>query len=252
MDETEREIFEFGNGALAEHFVADVAASLEMYTRHAEELLAMAIIRAIDPQPLRLQSSRWEQLALSREWSAHLSPNHLSTILKETGRSVGWWHEVFESLVEEGNLLLYDPTTVFSRSQQINLAEKGYNPHGEYLNQIGVVLAFSKATDLPAGIEVYWGSLKDISTIDDFLDRFRSRELGFILDRGFWSEPLLEEFQSEGISYIAPLRKNSHLFDTRWVEWRDPFSYRGRAIMWGRRTFEHGLDLLLPRSRVGG
>ena len=128
VDEADREIFEYGNGTLAEYFLTDVAESLETYTRHAEELLAMAIIRAIDPQPLRLQSSRWEQLALSREWDAHLSPNHLSTVLKETGRSVGWWHEVFESLVEEGDLLLYDLTTVFSRSQQISLAEKGYNP----------------------------------------------------------------------------------------------------------------------------
>ena len=102
------------------------------------------------------------------------------------------------------------------------------------------MLAFSKATDLPAGVEVYWGSLKDISTIGDYLDRFQSRDLGFILDRGFWSEPLLEEFQEEGISYIAPLRKNSHLFDTRWVDWHGPFDYRGRAILWGRRQSEHG------------
>ncbi|MFB6153553.1 MAG: hypothetical protein ABEJ27_04800 [Halodesulfurarchaeum sp.] len=49
VDETEREIFEYGNGALAEHFLADLEDTLETYTRHAEELLAMAIIRAIDP-----------------------------------------------------------------------------------------------------------------------------------------------------------------------------------------------------------
>jgi transposase len=240
VDETEREIFEFGNGALAEHFLADLEATLDTYTQHAEELLAMAVIRAIDPQPLRLHQSRWGQLALSRDSDARLSPKYLSTVLKETGQSVGWWHEIFAELVDEDDLLLYDLTTIFSQSEQISLAEKGYNVGGEYRNQIGVVLAFSKATDLPAGVEVYWGSLKDISTIGDFLDRFQSRDLGFILDRGFWSEPLLEEFQEEGISYIAPLRKNSHLFDTRWVDWHGPFDYRGRAILWGRRQSEHG------------
>jgi transposase len=179
-------------------------------------------------------------LALSRDRDARLSPKHLSTALQETGRSVGWWHEIFAELVDEDDLLLYDLTTIFSQSEQINLAEKGYNVGGEYRNQIGVVLAFSEATDLPAGVEVYWGSLKDVSTIGEFLDRFQSRDLGFILDHGFWSEPLLGEFQEEGISYIALHRKNSYLFDTRWVDWRGPFDYRGRAILWGRRQSEHG------------
>ena len=62
----------------------DVAPFLETYRRHGEELLAMAIIRVIDPQPLRSHSSRREQLALSQEWDAYHSPNHLSTVRKET------------------------------------------------------------------------------------------------------------------------------------------------------------------------
>jgi len=33
----------------------------------------MAIVRAIDPQMLRLHQSRWEQLALSQECEAWLS-----------------------------------------------------------------------------------------------------------------------------------------------------------------------------------
>lgn len=240
VDETEREIFEYGNGALAAHLLADLGETLADYTPHHEELLSMAIIRALDPQPLRLHASRWEQLALSRNSTARLTPKHLSTVLQETGRSVRWWHDVFDSLIDEDDMLLYDLTTVFSRSTQISLAEKGYNPQNKYINQIGVVLAFSQATELPAGIEVFWGSLKDISTIGDFLDRLPTRHLGFILDRGFWSESLLEEFRSEGISYVAPLRKNLDLFDTRWVQWREPFIYRDRAIRWGRRRSKHG------------
>lgn len=240
VDETEREIFDYGNGTLAAHLLSDVEALLTEYTPNAEELIAMAIIRAIDPQPLRLHRSRWDQLALSRERTPSLSATHLSTVLQETGQSVGWWHDLFADLMDEADLLLYDLTTIFSRSQQISPAEKGYNAENKYLNQIGVVLAFSRSTTLPAGVEVYWGSMKDISTIDDFLDRLPARTIGFVLDRGFWSEPLLRSFREEGISYVAPLRKNSTLFDTRWVQWRSPFSYRGRAIRWGRRHSEHG------------
>ena len=178
--------------------------------------------------------------------------HEMSSLERETGQSVGWWHKVFTELVDDDDLLLYGLTTIFSRSQNITLAEKGYNAEGLFQNQIGVVLAFSRATDLPDGVEIYWGSLRDISTINDFLDRFRDRDMGFILDRGFWSEPLLEEFRDEGISYIAPFRKNSTLFDTRWVQWRDPFSYRDRPIEWGRRSSEHGTIYFFRDPKLEG
>lgn len=240
VETTDREIFEYGNGKLAAQLLEEVSDLLAEYTPHANELLAMAIIRALDPQPLRLHETRWEKLALSREIPARLSPKHLAEVLRETGQAVGWWHQLFEALIDADDLLLYDLTTVFSHSQQISLAEKGYNAQQKYLDQIGVVLAFSQTQELPAGVEVYWGSMKDISTIDDFLARLPAREMGFILDRGFWSEQLLTEFREEGINYVAPLRKDSRLFDTRWVRWRDPFVYRERAIRWGRRHTEYG------------
>lgn len=43
-------------------------------------------------------------------------------------------------------------------------------------------MVFSQAPDLPTGIEVYWVSLCDISTIDDYLERFQDRDTRFILD----------------------------------------------------------------------
>lgn len=252
VETTDREIFEYGNGQLAASLLEDVRNLLPEYTPHSEELIAMAIIQALDPQPLRLHASRWEKLAISRNRSVRLSPKHLSTVLEETGQAVEWWHEVFSALIGEDDLLLYDLTTVFSYSQQISLAEKGYNAQGKYLDQIGVVLAFSQSQELPAGVEVYWGSLKDISTIEDFLDRLPERDLGFILDRGFWSEPLLEDFRTEDISYVAPIRKNSRLFDTRWVRWRDPFVYRERALRWGRRHTDHGTLYLFEDPELRG
>lgn len=252
FQESKREVYEYGNARLAHRFLEDVEGELRQYTPHAEELIAAAIIRAIDPQPLRLHESRWKKLYLSTEIEAGLSPKRMSHILRDTGLGVEWWHDLFSALVREGDLLFYDLTAVFTYSQNIKLAEKGYNRKKLYLDQIGIVIAFSKENGLPAGLEVFWGSLKDISTLKGFLNRFWGSDFGFILDRGFWSETLLRDFKNREISYIAPLRKNSKMLDLRWVRWRKPFIYRDRPVRWGRRQTDLGTLYLFRDPKLRG
>lgn len=239
VQESKREVFEYANGMLAYHFLMDIEEKLRAYTASYRELIALAIIKAIDPKPIRLTSSRWEKLYLQKEFSVNLSPKNISKILRETGKGVRWWYDFFEEL--SGNeFILYDLTTVFTHSRNIRMAEKGYNNERKYCDQLGVVIAFSLEDMLPSGVEVYWGSMKDITTIKDFLDRFRKRNIGFILDRGFWSEELVDDFRREGINYVIPLRKNSRLMDLRYVRWRKPFTYRQRTVRWGRKKTELG------------
>jgi len=239
VQESKRDVFEYANGVLAYHLIRDVEEKLSAYTTHYKELIAAAIIKAIDPKPLRLLASRWEKLYLQKEIAVNLSPTHVSSILKDTGKGIRWWYDFFEEL--SGNrILLYDLTTVFTHSKNIRMVERGYNSERKYIGQLGIVIAFSLEDMLPTGIEVYWGSMKDITTIKDFLDRFRERSIGFILDRGFWSEELIRNFREEGINYVIPLRKNSKLMNTKWVRWRKPFTYRQRTIRWSKKKTELG------------
>lgn len=237
---TDREIFEYANGRLAYQLLADVHELLAGYTPYADELVAMAVIRAIDAQPLRRHRSRWEKLYLSQELDVTVSPKHLSLVLRVTGRGKRWWHDFFTDLIDSGDFLLYDLTTVFSRSQNIKRAEKGYNPDRLYVDQLGVILAFSTATQLPAGVDVFWGSMKDITTFKEFLEMLDSEEVGFIVDRGLFSQDLIEDFSDDGINYVVPLRKNSQLIDLRWLRWQEAFIYRDRAVRWARRHTDLG------------
>ena len=249
---TDREIFEYANGRLAYHFLKDVHKMLDRYTPYADELIAMAFIWAIDPQPLRLHPSRWQKLYLSKEFNVTVTPKHLSNVLKQTGQGKGWWHGLFTDLIDTDDLLLYDLTSVFSRSQNIKRAEKGYNPGKLYIDQLGVVLAFSTATNLPAGVEVFWGSMKDITTFKDFLDMLEPENVGFIVDRGLVSKKLTQDFQEEGVNYVFPLRKNSKLIDLRWLRWQEPFIYRERAVRWARRHTDLGTLYLFEDPELRG
>ena len=90
------------------------------------------------------------------------------------------------------------------------------------------------------GVEVFYGSLKDITTFKDFMERLPKKDLGFIFDRGFSSFALLREHRMRGMHYIVPLRKNATLSDLRWLRWKGTFLYRERPTRWGRKETEHG------------
>jgi len=249
---TDREIFEFSNGRLAYHLLEDVHEELAQYTPYADEVVAMAIVRAIDPKPLRLHPSRWEKLYLSEELDVSVSPKHLSSVLSSIGKGKAWWHEFFRDCFESKDILLYDLTTVFSRSQNIKRAEKGYNPDHLYIDQLGVILAFSTATNLPAGVDVFWGSMKDITTFEEFLEFLDPEDVGFIVDRGLFKTEIIEQFRENGINYVVPLRKNSTLIDLRWLDWQQAFTYRDRSIRWARRHEDLGTVYIFDDPALRG
>lgn len=251
IPETKREIFEYANGQLAYDRIEDVHESLAKFTPYADELIAMAIVQAIDPKPIRLHADRWEKLYLSHEHDIRMGRNHLSDVLKQVGNGKGWWHEFFETLHAD-EFLLYDLSTVFTYSTNIKRAEKGYNPGKTQLPQLGTILAFSTEANLPTGVDVFWGSMRDITTFKEFLDLLEPSDMGFIVDRGLFSQDLLESFRDRGINYVVPLRKNSTLIDLRWLHWQDAFIYRDRGIRWARRHTEQGTLYLFDDPLVRG
>ncbi len=160
---------------------------------------------------------RWEKLYLSKLIDVSLTPKHLSSVLSSIGEDIHMWYDLFSKLATKGDLLLYDLTSVFTHSKNIKLAERGYNADHEYIDQIGVIMAFLSITKLPVGKDVFYGSMKDITTVRDFIARFPKKDIGFIFDRGFSSYGLLDDLRGDGIHYIVPLRKDSTLIDLRWM-----------------------------------
>jgi len=235
-----RGIYEYGNAILASQYLEDVKSKLPSITRYHREIIAMAIIRAIDNKPLRLVASRWEKLYLSQTLEPRLSPKYLSAALKDIGEKIPQWYKLFSELVSDNDLLLYDLTSILNYSKYCKLAEKGYNKDHIYEDQLGLMMAFSTESFLPVGIDVFYGSIKDIKTIRQFLEGFSQNRIGLVLDRGFFSFQLAEELRRRNMWYVIPLRKNAQLMDTRWVRWKGPFSYRKRSIRWGRKNVRYG------------
>ena len=247
-----REIFEYANGALAYECIKDVEVLLKEYTPFYRELIAFSLVKVLDPKPIRLISSRWEKLDLSKYYNVNLSPKHLGEVIHAIGSEVSWWYALFTDLAANDDLIFYDLTAIMTYSESIKLAEKGYNAQKDKHDQIGVSIAFSTANNLPIGCEVSYGSERDIKTIKNFLARFPKNNLGLILDRGFASVPLIQILQARGIRYLVPLKKNSTLIPQPPFQWDNAFFYRDRPIMYAVSPTEHGTLYLFKDPLLKG
>ncbi|MDP2797563.1 MAG: transposase [Methanoregula sp.] len=247
-----REIFEYANGALAYECIKDVEVRLKEYTPFYRELIAFSLVKVLDPKPIRLISSRWEKLDLSKYYDVNLSPKHLGEVLHAIGSEVSWWYALFADLATNDDLIFYDLTAIMTYSDSIKLAEKGYNAQKDKHDQIGVSIAFSTANNLPIGCEVSYGSERDIKTIKNFLARFPKNNLGLILDRGFSSITLIQKLQGRGIRYLVPLKKNSTLISQPPFQWDNAFFYRDRPIMYAVSPTEHGTLYLFKDPLLKG
>ena len=247
-----REIFEYGNVALAHTLIEDVEKILFEIVPYGQDIIAMAILKAIDPKPLRLLPSQWSKMYLSREIEVNLSPNHTSPLLHQIGTNVSDWYNLFSKLIQKNDLILYDLTAIFTYSENIKMAEKGYNAHHKFLEQLGVIMAFSKTENLPVGIDVFHGSMKDIKTIREFVKRLPARDFGFIFDRGFSSYKLLDDLDAENISYIVPLKKDSKYLGIENIPWNEQFLYLKRPIRGTKLDNPHGSLFCFEDPRLKG
>jgi transposase len=243
--ETKHEIYEYANATLAHTLLQDIETHLKQQnTPNYQDIIAYTIIQTLNPSPIRLLQTKWEKLYTSKTIQANLNDKHISTLLKDIGRNISRYYDLFHKLQTTNNLILYDLTTILTYSNHLKLAEKGYNHEHQYQNQIGVILAFDCQTHLPVGTDVFYGSMKDVATITDFLGRLPSvkgRNIGFVFDRGFVSFELLKKLREEAISYLVPLRKNSVVFDVLSLGWEDSFMYRERPVRWAKSSCEYGL-----------
>lgn len=221
------QVYQYGNSELCLKLSKDIDDALTNMPLK-NEILALSIIRALNPGPIRLAQTVWEDNYISRKIAANLSPTNVSTTLSSIGNMVQETYELFAKLSQAG-MLFYDLTSVLSYSKKLTLAERGYNVEGELTNQVKVAMAFSTDTWLPVAVDVFYGSIKEVKVLKYFVERFPVNDIGFVMDRGFSSYKELLDLKREKIHYIAALKKNSKLLPAS-VRMIGAFGYRKRNI----------------------
>jgi len=145
---------------------------------------------------------------------------------------------IFKKLVNQSNQLVYDLSSMFTRSMSIAQAEKGYNKNHLHVPQINLALLCSADTGLPAMIRSIPGSVRDIATLYNSIKEIDAKGKTLILDRGFFSDDTMEFLEGMGMSYILPTRRNSRHYKNR-IHLNEHFTYHKRLIRCGKKKFDN-------------
>ncbi len=226
-----RSIYEYGNSTLVYSLSGDLIARLQKYFPDRwSGLYALSVVRLMDPVPLKSVKDRWEKLYVSREIQAHLSSNTLTDILRDTGSDIGAQMDLFQSLITESRKLAFDLSSIFSRSENLNVAAKGHNADHIYLPQVNMALAFDLDQYRPVFLRPLEGSVRDVKSLRNVLDEIHFDGI-LVLDTGFSSQDLAEIMRSD-MKFVMPLRRNQDMIDYS-MDLRSSFVYRDRGIRSG-------------------
>ncbi len=142
--------------------------------------------------------------------------------------------------VEPGRTLLFDGTTIFTRSTD-SLAERGYNPEGSLNTQARMLYVFEEESRKPVFYRILQGSVVDRTAFIETVRESGCRDCTVIADKGFYSKTNLSALMEAGLRFILPLQANTRLLDDDFVSDMDDhkfdsaFAYHGRVI-WHRKT----------------
>ena len=207
---------------------------MEGFPDNWEEIYSLSMLRVTGNVPLKRAESSWQKLYNVESLEPDLKPNSLSRMLHNVGINREGQELVFKSLLDQSPQLVYDLSSMFSRSMNISLAEKGYNKDKIHVPQINIALLCNADSGLPTMIRSLPGSVKDIATLFNSIRELDIRNKLLLLDRGFFSEDVFLFLDERKISYLIPARRNSHYYDTR-IHLNDHFRYHGRLIKCGSR-----------------
>jgi transposase len=157
---------ERGNALLLDVLFQDILPTLaSAFPLHWRGIYALAVLRALNVTPMYLAESRWDKILDVRDARPRLDPKALSNLPEEVGSDRAAQNQLFGKLAMKGEQLVYDLSCFFSRSEELNMAEKGQNHEHIHVPQANVALMCDAGSGLPVMIRALPGSVRDVATI---------------------------------------------------------------------------------------
>ena len=235
--ENRRTVHEYGSSKLLLLIAKELESPLRScFPSHYRDLMAMGMLRNLGTAPIKLMKTRWEKLYASKEIEAHLSANTVSTTLRIVGADYDAQRRLFAKLLSGSRYLVFDLSSIFSRSENIRLAEKGHNPRHIRMKQISMAMLFSHERRMPAVLKPVPGSVRDPKVFRSLGREYPLKKFVIIADRG--STP--GTMKSAGTGYIIPLKSDSTLIDYS-LQIEKSFSFNDRGINASRKSTKDGI-----------
>lgn len=150
---------------------------------------------------------------LYHDYSFKMGHTALSNLLHDLGMRGNPVREFEQSLIDNcsGNVAI-DGHVIRSCSNENDLAEPGYKMRALKAPQVNLLIAYDIRNRIPLMYRTYRGSSVDKRSVLEFLESRSFRNTKFIVDRGFFSQQVLELMSRNNNCYIIPVPANDKNF----------------------------------------
>jgi len=249
-------VSEYGNCLLLDWALQDLVGPLEdSFGELWQTIYALVQARTMGYTPLKNVRREWTRLYNLRNLEPDLSPIQLGRLLQFIGENRRAQERVFETIAGKGELV-YDLSTVFTRSENISIAEKGYNKDHLYIPQVNIALFCSLDTDMPTRVRVLPGSVRDAKSLYTSLEEDCPGDCTLVLDRGFSSQESVRYLSEKGLKYVLPAKRNNPLYKEKTIV-DGHFFYHKRLVKTAKKNVDRFFvyvfedqDLLLEETKT--
>lgn len=152
-------------------------------------------------------------VVLYRDFSFKMGATALSNLLHDLGMRGGPINKFEQSLIDESSKnIAIDGHVIRSCSDLNEPAEIGYKLRLLKSEQVNLLIAYDTKNKMPLMYRTYRGSSVDKKSCLDLLKSRSFENVKFVVDKGFYSAPILEMMSTNGNSYIIPVAKNNKEF----------------------------------------
>lgn len=172
------------------------------------------------------------------------SDSKVSTFLKDISRddSIRFQNEWNKDRDHREKIYIsYDSTNKHCQAGDVELAEFGHEKEKQKKPIINFSIAYDKKNRIPLFYEAYPGSINDVSQLQYMLEKaaaYGYKNAGFILDRGYFSEPNIRFMDRNGYDFIIMVKGCKELVN--------------KHVLANKGTFEDEWENAIPYYDVNG
>ena len=227
---------EFGASAFFLETNKDLISKLKKsFPNEYKRIFCIALLRVIDTTVFSKIGDEYNKSYLSNHFNdLALSKNTVGAFLDYLGNNEDSIKTFLKSILGNSEKLLFDGTSIFSNSENIDLNKKGYNNNGKSKSQINLLYAFSQSNGEPAYYRILPGNIVDKNAFKQTIVEMGLNKCIIIGDKGFHSKTNLKFLRDNKLKFIIPIAKNSKLYNGFTEPIDDKKSYDGVFIFHGR------------------
>ena len=140
-----------------------------------------------------------------------LNTQKISDLLFELGSRSKNIHDFLKPKDQKVRTVLMDATDIALQSNNISLAQKGYNSDMNFQSQFVLLYLYDANSFKPLYYRILPGNIREVSAMKNTIKISGLEQCVYIADKGFFSEANISELERQNMEYIIPLKRDNAL-----------------------------------------